>query len=79
MSEGSYAINKKKVSIVMQGGKTIEGYVNIGDFERLSDMFTKDESPFLIVYDMELYSVDHKECYFVNKSQIEYAQPMDEE
>lgn len=77
MSNDNYLVNKKKISITLQSGKNVEGYVNIGKHERLSDMFTKDTSAFLIVYDMDLYSIDQKECYFINKNQIELAKPLD--
>ncbi len=72
----AYKTEMRNVVIRTADGATIRGKVNLGVKERLSDLFTKSESPFVIVTE-----ATHKEgagkTLFVNKSHIVWAEPED--
>jgi Family of unknown function (DUF6812) len=70
----AYRTEMRNIVIRTADGSTIRGRVNLGVKERVSDLFTKSESPFVIVTD-----ATHKEgagkTLFVNKSHIVWAEP----
>jgi uncharacterized protein DUF6812 len=64
----------RKVTIKTTDGSTLSGKVNIGMHERASDLFTKSDSPFIVMTDVELRECSGK-VFFVNKDQIVWAEP----
>ncbi len=72
----AYRTEMRNIVIRTADGSTIRGKVNLGVKERVSDLFTRSESPFVIVTDAH-----HKEgtgkTLFVNKSHIVWAEPED--
>ncbi|MFO7556691.1 MAG: hypothetical protein R6W88_15935 [Desulfobacterales bacterium] len=64
-----YAVDERTVKVVTIDGTEINGLVNKIGHERTSDMFTKDDSPFIIVY--KATSNGHENLVFaLNKNQI---------
>lgn len=64
----------RKITIKTTDGSTFAGKVNIGVHDRVSDIFTRSDTPFVILFDAE-----HKESsgkiFFINKSHILWAEP----
>lgn len=69
-----YRTNARKVTIKTTDGSTFMGKINLGIHERASDLFTKTESPYLILFDVEIKEGSGK-VYFINKTQIVWAEP----
>jgi hypothetical protein len=68
-----YVVDERTVKIVTIDGTQINGFVNKKGLERTSDMFTKDDSPFIIVYKATAKGHDNK-VLAVNKNQIIWAE-----
>jgi hypothetical protein len=75
-ASNAYKTEMRNIVIRTADGSTIRGKVNLGVKERASDLFTRSESPFIIVTDAH-----HKEgtgkTLFVNKFHIVWAEPED--
>jgi len=76
MEEGKAVYTKevRKIIIKTTDGETISGKVNIGIKDRVSDLFTKTDNQFIVVFDAELKSSSGK-VLFVNKDNIIWAEP----
>jgi hypothetical protein len=64
----------RRLTIKTTDGSTMTGKVNIGMHERVSDLFTKSESPFIVMSEVELRETSGK-VFFVNKDHIVWAEP----
>lgn len=77
MSEtGKYRTTYLPVTIKTLDGTIMQGKTNINIRERLSDLFTKEDTPFIILVD----ATDQEGRYrtlFVNKRNIVWVQPED--
>jgi len=73
----AYKREYRRISIKTTDGSTLLGKINIGIKERLSDLFTKTESPFIVLLDAEHMDGSGK-VLFINKSNIVWAEPIDE-
>ena len=66
----------RRITIRTTDGSTLMGQVNIGIQERVSDLFTKGDSPFIV-----LTNCEHRGCsgkvLFINKSHVVWAEPED--
>jgi len=71
-----YKEEVRRVTIKTTDGSTLFGKVNIGLHERLSDLFTKQENPFIVLFDVEHRDSQGK-VLFINKRQIVWAEPED--
>jgi len=68
-------LNQAKVSVRLADGTTIEGLLNIGKYNRLSDFLnSKDSDPFLIVYNATMPDTAGK-VIIINRSHIAWAAP----
>ena len=76
MEEGQSAYTKevRKIIIKTTDGETISGKVNIGVKDRVSDLFTKAGSQFIVLFDAELRGISGK-VLFVNKNNIIWVEP----
>jgi hypothetical protein len=72
----AYKTEMRAIIIRTDDGSTIRGKVNLGVKERVSDLFTKSDSPFVIVTEATLKEGTGK-TLFVNKSHIVWAEPED--
>ena len=66
----------RKIAVRTIDGSTLLGKVNIGIKERVSDMFTKTDSSFIILTDVEHRDGSGK-ILFVNKAHIVWVEPED--
>ena len=68
----------RPITIKTTDGSTIHGKVNLAYKQRVSDLFTKCTTPFLIM--VEVMSKESKgKVMFVNKEHIVWAEPEDVE
>jgi hypothetical protein len=79
MEEKLYEVNEYKCNVHMFDGRTIKGKVNINIMGRLSDMFTKNPSPFVVVYDATLGDDSKRRTLILNKTGISWVEPEDPE
>lgn len=70
----SYKTDFREITIKTTDGSIVRGKINLGVKERISDLFTKSESPFIILTDARHRDGVGK-ILFVNKSQVVWAEP----
>jgi len=75
-SKDNYRREYRRISIKTSDGSTLVGKVNLGIKERVSDLFTKTENPFIVLIDVEHQDISGK-VLFVNKSNIVWVEPED--
>ena len=68
-----HAINEKAIKILTTAGDTVQGFVNAIGAERTSDLFTKDKSPFIILYKAKTKGGDNM-VLAINKSYVVWAE-----
>jgi hypothetical protein len=66
----------RNITLKTIDGSTLRGKVNIGAKNRVSDIFTKLENPFIVLTDVSGRDVTGK-ILFVNKSHIVWVEPED--
>ena len=76
-SKDAYKKEYRNITIRTSDGSTILGKVNLGIKERVSDLFTKTENPFIVLFDAEHRDGTGK-VLFVNKNNIVWAEPEDQ-
>jgi len=69
-------VTERNISLKTVDGSFIQGKINIGPMQRISDMFRENEAPFIIVYDARSMSGENK-VFIVNKSHIVWVEPDD--
>ena len=69
--------NYKKITIKTTDGATIQGRVNLTSKERVSDLFTKGKSPFIVLIDAFLREGQGK-TLVINKEHIVWVEPEDD-
>ena len=75
-SKDVYKREYRNITLKTTDGSTLIGKVNIGIKERLSDLFTKTENPYIVLFDVEHKDITGK-VLFVNKSNIVWVEPQD--
>jgi hypothetical protein len=68
-----YVVDESTIKIVTTDRTQIKGVVDKKGFKRTSDLFTEDDSPFIIVYKAITKGQENK-VLAVNKSQIIWAE-----
>jgi hypothetical protein len=69
-----YEVEYKNITIKTTDGSTIYGQINIGEKERVSDIFTSTQSPFVVMVDVS-YKENIGKTIFINKRHIVWAEP----
>jgi len=69
-----YQSNPRGVTIKTVDGQALSGKINLGINERLSDIFVRDQKPFIILFDVTFDGGGEGKVLFVNKSHI-WAEP----
>ncbi|MBN2060083.1 MAG: hypothetical protein JW882_06665 [Deltaproteobacteria bacterium] len=72
----TYKKEYRYISVRTTDGSTLLGKVNLGIKERVSDLFTKTESPFIVLSDAELKEGSGK-VLFINKANIVWVEPVE--
>jgi len=73
-SAEDYQVEYKNITIKTSDGSTIYGQINIGEKERVSDIFTSNESLFVVMVDVS-YKENIGKTIFINKRHIVWAEP----
>ena len=74
LRKDAYKTEYRNITVKTTDGATFSGKVNIGIKERLSDLFTKPEKPFIILLNGEQEERAEK-VLFINKNHIIWAEP----
>ncbi len=72
-AEGYHA-EYKNITIQTTDGSTLYGKINIGEKERVSDIFTSNNSLFVVMVDVS-YKENVGKTMFINKRHIVWAEP----
>ena len=75
-SKDVYRREYRKITIRTTDGSTLVGKTNIGIKERVSDLFTKTDNPFIVLFDVEHKDISGK-VLFINKNNIVWVEPED--
>jgi len=71
-----YKKEYRRITVRTTDGSTLVGKINIGINQRVSDLFTKKENPFIVLFDTEHSNVSDK-VLFINTSNIVWVEPED--
>jgi len=74
--QSKFKVNTKNITIRTADGSTLSGKINIGAKERVSDVFTRTENPFVVLFDAASADGCGK-VFFINKSHIVWVEPED--
>jgi hypothetical protein len=66
------------VSFKTVDGSIVEGKVNLGYENRVSDLFTKTDDPFIVVFDAMYVGSVRKKVLVLNKQHVVWAEPVAE-
>ena len=77
-TDGSKMLRPADVSIKTLDGSVIDGKVNLGYENRISDLFTTSERPFIVLFDAMHFGAPKKEVLVLNKQFIVWVKPQDE-
>ena len=66
----------RTVTVRVSNGSTIQGKVNIAGRERVSDIFTRSDPPFIVLVDA-MVREGYSKILFLNKRHIIWAEPED--
>jgi hypothetical protein len=69
-----YVTDYRSITIKTTDGSTINGKVNLTSKQRVSDLFTQEGAPFLIMVDAATRDGTGK-ILFINKEHIVWAEP----
>jgi hypothetical protein len=72
-----FSADYRKITIKTIDGEIIMGKINLASKERVSDIFTKSESPFIVLIDAVSKDVQGK-TLFINKGYIIWVEPEDD-
>ena len=75
-TKDTYKKDYRRITIRTTDGSTLLGKVNLGIKERVSDLFTRTENPFIVLFDAENRDGSGK-VFFVNKSNSVWVEPED--
>ena len=73
-SRKEYKVVSELITIKTVEGSTIRGNINLGGKERVSDLFTKADNPFIVLTGANLEG-GSRPVLFVNKSHIVWVEP----
>jgi hypothetical protein len=71
-----YKTEYRDITVRTIDGSTLSGKVNIGIKDRVSDLFTKAENPFIVLLDAEHRDGSGK-VFIINKNNIVWAEPLE--
>ena len=74
--DAGYNTEYKMITVRTTDGSTINGKVNISPDQRVSDLFTRRELPFIVMVDVVLKDAVGK-TRFINKDHIVWVEPED--
>lgn len=72
----TYSTDYKIITIKTVDGSTVRGKVNVSPKQRVSELFTAEMGPFVVVIDASFGHVTGK-TLFINKEHIVWVEPED--
>jgi hypothetical protein len=75
----SKVLKPAEVNIKTLEGTVIKGKVNLAYENRVSDLFTKTDDPFIVVFDSMYVGSPKKKVLVLNKQHIVWAEPQQQE
>ncbi len=72
----TYATDYRVITIKTSDGSTVRGKVNVAPNQRVSEIFTAQQGPFVVVVDASYGHVTDK-TLFINKEHIVWVEPED--
>ena len=69
-----YPIDYRTITIKTSDGSTVRGRVNIAPNQRVSEIFTLQKGPFVVMIDASFGQVTGK-TFFINKEHIVWVEP----
>jgi hypothetical protein len=72
--DNAYTPEYRSITVRTTDGSTINGKVNVATVERVSDLFTKSDTPFIVMVEVVLKDAQGK-TRFVNKDHIVWVEP----
>jgi hypothetical protein len=69
-----YAANYKTITVKTIDGELIVGKINLSSKQRVSDIFTRSDQPFIVLVDSTSKDVTNK-TLFINKEHIIWVEP----
>jgi hypothetical protein len=75
----SKVLKPADVKIKTLDGTVIDGKVNLGYENRMSDLLTKTDNPFIVVFDAMYVGSPKKKVLVLNKQHIVWAEPQEQE
>jgi hypothetical protein len=64
----------RKITVRTTDGSNLTGSVFLGESERVSELFTQSDNPFIVMVDYE-HRAGSGEAIFINKNQVVWAVP----
>ncbi len=77
MTQGKYPTNYRAITIKIKNGDEISGKLNIGEFERVSDMFKQLTHQYLVLSEAQHRGTSSK-VIIINVSEVVWCKPADE-
>lgn len=74
--ENDFKTDYRTITIKTSDGATVQGLINIAPNQRVSDLFTHDKGPFVVLVDAS-YSGGSGKTLFINKDHIIWVEPED--
>ncbi|MBI5552685.1 MAG: hypothetical protein HY911_14350 [Desulfobacterales bacterium] len=74
--EQPHRTDYRTITIKTSDGSTVQGRVNISPHQRVSEIFTLQKGPFVVVVDASYGTVSGK-TLFINKEHIVWVEPED--
>ena len=71
-----YSAVYRRITVKTIDGETIAGKINLSSRQRVSDIFTRGDNPFIVLVDAVAKDVVGK-TLFINKEHIIWAEPDD--
>ena len=75
--EAYFATVYRRITLKTIDGETIAGKINLSSKQRVSDIFTRGDNPFIVLVDAVAKDVVGK-TLFINKEHIIWVEPDDE-
>ncbi len=69
-------VDARQITVKTTDGSVIQGKVNLASRERVSDLFTGSEEPFITIFDARLGNASES-VVIVNKRHIVWVEPED--
>ena len=73
-NEAQNRLRPAGVTIRTVDGSVIQGQINLGAEQRVSDVFTKSETPFIVLFDA-VYSGGSGKVLVINKMHVVWIEP----